>query len=286
MRWTRGGTSRDIEDRRGRGPIRGPGGFRGLGLGGVVVLLVLSVVFKQDLLSVFGTDLGTGDPGGETAAPAASTPAEDSMVAFVSFVLDSAQSFWARTLEREGGRYEHAQLVLFRDAVESACGLAESATGPFYCPGDGKVFIDLGFYDELSRRFGAPGDFAQAYVLAHEIGHHVQNLLGIERQVRARQSADPEGANQVQVRMELQADCLAGVWGHEAERLGILEAGDVEEGMGAAAAVGDDRLQKMATGRVNPDSFTHGSSESRVRWFLRGFQSGAVSSCDTFSGPI
>jgi predicted metalloprotease len=207
---------------------------------------------------------------------------EERMVEFVSFVLDSAQAYWERELPRAGGRYQRAQLVLFRDAVESACGFAQAAVGPFYCPGDRKVYVDLAFFDELDRRFGAPGDFAQAYVLAHEIGHHVQTLLGIESQVRQLQQSDPASTNAVQVRMELQADCLAGVWGHETAQLGLLEEGDVEEGIGAASAVGDDRLQRAATGQVNPDAFTHGSSEERTRWFLRGFRTGRVDGCDTF----
>jgi predicted metalloprotease len=166
--------------------------------------------------------------------------------------------------------------------IDSACGTAESATGPFYCPNDEKVYIDLGFYDELKQRFGAPGDFAQAYVLAHEIGHHVQKVLGIEQQVRAARVRNPGAANQISVRLELQADCFAGIWGHSTQQRNILESGDVEEGLRAAAAVGDDRLQRMATGRVNPESFTHGSSEQRTHWFQQGYQSGEVSSCNTF----
>jgi predicted metalloprotease len=173
--------------------------------------------------------------------------------------------------------------VLFRDGVQSACGFAEAATGPFYCPGDEKVYIDLGFYDELSSRFGAPGDFAQAYVLAHEIGHHVQRTLGIEGQVRQAQQARPGAANQYSVLLELQADCFAGIWGHSTARRDILDPGDLEEGLGAAAAVGDDRIQGSARGRVNPETFTHGSSQQRMEWFQRGFQSGQPSACDTFA---
>lgn len=284
MRWSTRGTSRDIEDRRGV-RLRGPGGFKGIGLGGLLLLLVLSLVFKQDLLSLLGTD-GVPGPAATAEGPVVSTPAEDSLVQLVSFVLDSAQSYWRRTFAGRGAQYQPAKLVLFRDAVESACGLGESATGPFYCPGDAKVYIDLGFYDELSRRFGAPGDFAQAYVLAHEIGHHVQNLLGIADRVRRQQDADPGRANQLQVRMELQADCLAGLWAHATGQMGFLEEGDVEEGIGAAAAVGDDRIQRMAQGYVNPEAFTHGTSEQRVRWFMRGFRSGRLEDCDTFSGAL
>lgn len=285
MRWTPGGTSRDIEDRRGFGGGRFRGG-RGVGLGGVVVLLILSVIFKQDFLSLVGggglTDGGAAPPGAE-APPADETPEERRMVQFVSFVLDSTQSFWERTFAAKGVEYRRARLVLFRDADQSACGYAQAAVGPFYCPGDQKVYIDLGFFDELDQRFGAPGDFAQAYVLAHEIGHHVQTLLGIEDKVRRAQQADPDNANRVQVRMELQADCLAGVWGHAAAGMGLLVEGDVEEGLGAAAAVGDDRIQKAARGSVNPEAFTHGSSAQRVEWFQRGYRSGRMEDCDTFA---
>src|SRR5262249_24403941 len=180
------------------------------------------------------------------------------------------------------GRYRHAKLVLFRDAVDSACGFAQAATGPFYCPGDQKVYIDLGFYDELRARFGAPGEFAQAYVLAHEIGHHVQHLLNIDRQVRQMEQTRPERAHDLSVRMELQADCLAGVWGHSTAQRNLLEQGDVESALNAAAAIADDRIQRMAGGRVHPESFTHGSSAQRVEWFKRGLQAGEPNGCDTF----
>ena len=282
MRWTRGGRSSNIEDRRG---ASGGGGFRGmggggarLGIGGVAVLLVLSLVFQRDLVSEF---LGGGTataPAGSAEAPI-NDPAEEDMVLFVSSVLDSTQLTWSRLLPN----YPEAKLVLFRDAVESACGFAQAATGPFYCPGDQRVYIDLGFFSQLDRQFGAPGDFAQAYVLAHEIGHHVQNVTGMERKVRAAQQQDPRIANQLSVAMELQADCYAGVWAYTAARNGQLETGDLEEGLNAAAAVGDDRLQKMGGGRVNPESFTHGSSAERARWFRRGFESGDPNRCDTFS---
>jgi len=196
--------------------------------------------------------------------------------------LNDAQSTWSQILPSQGAQYRHAKLVLFRDSIDSACGLAQSATGPFYCPEDEKVYIDLGFYDELKQRFGAPGDFAEAYVLAHEIGHHVQKLLGIEGKVRAAQQQNPQAANQLSVRLELQADCFAGVWGHSTQQRNILEAGDVDDGLKAAAAVGDDRLQRMSSGRVNPESFTHGSSAQRMQWFQRGFQDGTIASCNTF----
>jgi predicted metalloprotease len=255
-------------------------GGGGLGLGGLLVLLVLSVVFKQDFLSLGG---GGGGGGTETAGPVESTPEEERLKQFIGFVLDDVQTTWDTVLPREGGTsYQHAKLVLFRDAVQSACGLGQSATGPFYCPGDGKVYIDLGFYQELSQRFGAPGDFAQAYVLAHEIGHHVQNLLGTMSEVqRLQQRGGP--TQELSVRLELQADCYAGVWGHSANRRNLLEPGDVEEGLGAAAAVGDDRIQRETTGQVSPESFTHGTSEQRAGWFRRGLSSGRLPDCDTFA---
>ena len=199
-------------------------------------------------------------------------------------MLDSTQAFWADAFRRGGGQYQDAKLVLFRDATATACGYGQAASGPFYCPGDQNVYIDLGFYDELASRFGAPGDFAQAYVLAHELGHHVQHLLGTEQQVRQLQRQRPDDANQLSVLLELQADCYAGAWGHRAAAQGLLEPGDVEEGLGAAAAVGDDRLQRAQTGTVSPDAFTHGTSEQRMSWFRRGFDTGNPDACDTFAG--
>jgi predicted metalloprotease len=281
MRWTPGGISPNIEDRRGGGGggFGGFGGGRGLGLGGVIIALILSVIFGQDFLGLMSG--GGGGVGTGTAPPAndARTRAEEPQVQFVSFVLDDTQATWHKVL---GQRYQDAQLVLFRDAVQSACGFAEAATGPFYCPGDRKVYVDLAFFEELDRRFGAPGDFAQAYVLAHEIGHHVQTLLGVENQVRRLQRSNPGSQNELSVLMELQADCFAGVWGHSTAQRGILEHGDVEEGLGAAAAVGDDHIQKMARGRVSPESFTHGSSAQRMQWFRRGLDTGDPRNCDTF----
>jgi predicted metalloprotease len=253
-----------------------------LGLGGMLVLLVLSVVFMRDFLSL-ATSGGGGGRAAQTSSRPVNDPNEEPQVQFVSFVLDDAQRTWAQILPAQGVQYRRAKLTLFRDAINSACGFAEAATGPFYCPADEKVYIDLGFYDELKQRFGAPGDFAQAYVLAHEIGHHVQNVLGIEEKVRAARRQNPGAANALSVRMELQADCLAGVWAHSTDQRQLLESGDIEEGLGAAAAVGDDRLQRMSTGRVNPESFTHGSSAQRMDWFKRGFTSGSVQSCNTFA---
>jgi len=268
MRWSIGNRSRNLEDRRGERV--GFGGFGGMGLGrlgvgGIVILLVLSLIFKKDFFSL----LSGGQPA--TAGEVTSTPEEERLVDFVSFVFDTTQSTWRQVFDQSGRRYEDARLVLFRDAVQSACGFAQAATGPFYCPGDSKVYIDLGFYEELQSRFGAPGDFAQAYVLAHEVGHHVQALLG-----------DRFGtSNEGSVRRELQADCFAGVWGYHMAREGVLEAGDVDEGLGAAAAVGDDRLQKMSTGTVSPESFTHGTSAQREAALRRGLESGRVESCRT-----
>ena len=281
MRWTPGGRSDNLEDRRG---ASGGGGFRGgggggmkLGLGGTVILLVLSLLFKRDLL----TEFSGGVPGGQMAPAAQEAPVadagEEQMVQFVSFVLDTAQASWHTLVPG----YQDARLVLFRDGVQSACGAASAASGPFYCPGDQRVYVDLSFFDQLDRQFGAPGDFAQAYVLAHEIGHHVQNLLGTERAMRNAVQRNPSAGNSLSVAMELQADCYAGVWAHFAAREGIIEPGDLDEGLGAAAA-GDDRLQKMSTGRVNPESFTHGSSADRKAWFSKGLNSGDPRSCDTF----
>ncbi|MGH7615215.1 MAG: KPN_02809 family neutral zinc metallopeptidase [Gemmatimonadales bacterium] len=285
MKWTPGGDSTNLEDRRGQ-PGGGGGGFRGgglrLGLGGTLVVLVLSVIFRQDLFRLLDTGVVGGAPSAQ--GPVGSTPQEDSLVEFVTFVLNDAQTTWTRELPRMGVEYRDATLVLFRDGTESVCGYAETASGPFYCPGDQKVYIDLGFYQELKNRFGAPGDFAQAYVLAHEIGHHVQWLLGTEEQVRRAQRTRPSQENDLSVRMELQADCYAGVWAHAAERARLLEVGDIDEGLNAAAAVGDDRLQRMSRGHVNPDSFTHGSSAERVAWFRRGYTTGQPGACDTFSG--
>jgi hypothetical protein len=289
MRWTPGGRSKDLEDRRGSSGGFGGGGFGGggmrIGLGGAAVLLVLSLVFKQNFFAMLGADGGAGGAVSEPAAASDSvvgTPEEEKQVQFVSFVLDDAQSTWERLFQARGQTYQHAKLVLFRDAIQSACGFAQAATGPFYCPGDQKVYIDLGFYDELQQKFGAPGDFAEAYVLAHELGHHVQRLMGTEARVREAQERRPDLANDYSVRLELQADCYAGVWGHETAQRQILEAGDVEEGLAAAAAVGDDRIQRMSGEGVHPEAFTHGTSEQRAGWFKRGLESGRPEDCDTF----
>ena len=285
MRLGDDGDRGDVEDQRGRARLAGGPGLR-LGLGGTVVLLVLSVVFKQDFFSLLGAQPG-GPAAGQQAMPAdqaeqrAAAERALEQVAVGSF--NDAQRTWRETLSRDGKQYPSAKLVLFWDEVRSACGDAGAEAGPFYCPGDQKVYIDLGFYRELASRFGAPGQFAQAYVIAHEVGHHLQNVLGIEPKVREAQRRRPEQRNALSVRMELQADCLAGVWGHSARTRGLLDPGDLEAGLTAAAAIGDDRLQRQAGGRVNPESFTHGSSAQRVEWFRRGFDSGDLDACDTFT---
>ncbi len=285
MRWSPGQQSDDVEDRReeagGGGQLPIPGGLRGIGLGGVLVLLALSVVFKQDFFALLG---GGVEPVPQGAGPARqASPEEDRAFQFLNFVVRDVQATWDREFASKGQSYRQAKVVVFRDSYPSACGSADAATGPFYCPPDQKVYLDLGFYDELKRRFGAPGEFAQAYVVAHEIGHHVQNLLGIAEEVQGLRRSRPGQANALSVRMELQADCLAGVWAHSTAQRDLLERGDVESGLGAAAAVGDDRLQRMATGRVNPETWTHGSSQQRATWFRRGLESGRMSDCDTFS---
>jgi uncharacterized protein len=284
MRWTPGGASPDIEDRRDEG---GGGGFQlggiHIGLGGAAILLVLSIVFKTNLFALLGG-------GVETAPVATSQPnpaldeQEKPLVQFVSFVLDDAQKTWTTVLpDQTGSQYRHAKLVLFRDYTDSGCGGAESSTGPFYCPDDEKVYIDLGFFQELSARFGAPGQFAQGYVIAHELGHHVQKILGIEAKVRQLQQSDSREENPLSVKLELQADCFAGVWANSTQQRGLLEKGDIDSALGAASAVGDDRLQKMATGHTSPETFTHGTSAQRTHWFSTGVQSGSVKACNTFA---
>jgi len=285
MRWTSGNESPDIEDRRGDSGGGGIGGIH-LGIGGTVIVLVLSLIFHRNLFTLLGDGGGapTTTASGDAAAPPGSeTPEEHKEVQFVSFVLDDAQQTWTAILPKEGLAYHDAKLVLFRDGVQSGCGQAETAMGPFYCPLDEKVYIDLGFYDELRDKFGAPGEFAQAYVLAHELGHHVQHIEGIDEQMRRTEKQHPDQANALSVKLELQADCYAGVWGHSTQQRNLLDPGDIQSGLQAAASVGDDRLQKMSTGHVSPESFTHGTSAQRESWFKRGFDSGDPKDCDTFS---
>jgi predicted metalloprotease len=283
MRWTPGGPSGDLEDQRGSSGGGGFGGLPRMGIGGFIVLLLLSLVFHKNFFALLGGGgAPSGAPAGQTA-PVNSSPEENKEVQFVSFVLDDVQKTWEQIFAQSGQQYRHAKLVLFRDQVRSGCGVAQTAMGPFYCPADQKVYIDLGFYKELRDRFGASGDFAEAYVIAHELGHHVQNLLGISDKVERGQQRNPDQANALSVRLELQADCLAGVWGHSTQQRNILEAGDVDEALNAASSVGDDRIQKQATGRVNPETWTHGSAQERSRWFKTGFESGSIQSCDTFA---
>jgi len=289
MRWQRGTSDADIEDRRSAGSGRRMGGGGGLkvGLGGLLLLGVLSLVFKQNFFALLSEI--PSDGGYSSSAPAGAPPVNSADEAeryeCVKFVINDVQDTWTTQLPREEQvQYERAKLVLFRDAVDSACGFAESASGPFYCPGDQKIYIDLSFYDELKARFGASGDFAQAYVIAHEIGHHIQNLTGIEQQVRRAQERQPGRANALSVAMELQADCLAGVWGHSTGQRRLIDQSDVESGLNAAAAIGDDRIQKMSGRGVHPEKFTHGSSAQRVEWFRRGLETGQVAACDTLSG--
>lgn len=286
MKWTPGGTSEDVEDRRDEGSGGGGGGFGGfgmphIGIGGVIILLILSFIFKRNLFTLLGS-------GGPAPSAAVNRPdpqhnaAQQPTVQFVSFVLDDAQKTWTQILSSQGLPYRHAKLVLFRNATYSGCGSARASTGPFYCPADEKIYIDLDFYDELKSRFGAPGQFAQAYVLAHELGHHIQKLTGVDSKVQHLQEQNPGSKNSLSVRLELQADCLAGVWAHSTEQRNLLERGDVDSAIGAAAAVGDDRLQSQATGHVSPETFTHGSSAQRTQWFKRGMDAGTIQACNTF----
>lgn len=274
MRWTPGGRSGNLEDRRGMGGLG-----KGLGIGGTVVVLALSLLTGRNLFNDLGVEPGVGTGAGAPMS-AADSAREETEVQFVSFVLDDTQKTWSTVLQQ----YPPPHLVLFRNSTQSGCGFAQSAMGPFYCPLDQKVYIDLAFYDELKNRFGASGDAAQAYVLAHEVGHHVQHLLGTDAKVRQAQESNPGEGNQLSVAMELQADCYAGVWAHSTQQRNILEPGDVEEAMSAASAVGDDRILEQSGRRVNVDAFTHGSAAQRSAWFGRGYQTGDVRSCNTFGG--
>jgi predicted metalloprotease len=281
MDWTPGGLSGDVEDRRGSS---GGGGFGGGGLGivGIIFLLVISLITGRNYI---GSYLAGGGHVATTTndRPVTASPAEDRSAQLVSFVLDDVQKTWEKVLpEQTKQPYRHAKLVLFRDYTQSGCGVAKSQTGPFYCPADEKVYIDLGFWDELQRIGGSTGEFAQAYVIAHELGHHVQNLLGIERQMRQLSARNPSQQNPLSVKLELQADCFAGVWAHTAAQRGIVHEADVRDGLSAAAAVGDDHIQKMSRGAVSPESFTHGTSAQRQNWFMRGIQQGDVNACNTF----
>jgi predicted metalloprotease len=287
MRW-KPGAGGNVEDRRGR-----PGGRAALPVGGGLVGVIVTV-----LILVLGGGSGYNvdkpfDPFPAQNQPAANAnrmetapDAEAELVDFVSFVIKDLQTFWAADFQKAGREFAEARLVLFREGVDTGCGPASSATGPFYCPADRQIYVDLGFFRELANRFRAPGDFAQAYVLAHEYGHHVQTLTGITEQVESASRENPDQRNGLSVRTELQADCLAGVWAHSTFERGLLEEGDLEEGLTAAGSVGDDRIQEAATGRISPETFTHGTAAQRAGWFKRGFEDGDATACDTFSGDI
>jgi uncharacterized protein len=280
MRWSPGRDSGNVEDRRGSSGI----GMAPMGIGGTVILLVLSLIFGRDFVSGSGDEAAAPPAAAGDVPPASESPAEAKNVQLVKFVFDTAQATWSKVLSQAGAPWHDAKLVLFRNATQTGCGVGQTAMGPFYCPVDQKIYIDLAFYDELRTRFGAPGDFAEAYVITHELGHHVQHLLGTDAKVRRAQQQNPDQANALSVALELQADCYAGVWANHTKDENILEPGDIDEGLNAAAAVGDDRIQKQTTGRVNLESFTHGSSQQRATWFRRGFTSGNPESCNTFGG--
>ena len=283
MRWTPGGRSRNLDDLRGQ---TGGGGFRmgmggGMGIGGLIVAIVLSLIFGGDFIGG-GSSESPGDVAVGESAPVQSTAEEEKRIQFMSFLLDDQQGVWSRLMPQLGTQYREARLAVFRGAVNSGCGNASAAMGPFYCPRDERVYLDLGFFDELATRFEAPGDFAQAYVVAHEIGHHVQNVAGTMGEVQQAQARARGNANEYSVRLELQADCYAGVWAHSTSQRQLLEAGDVEEGLAAASAVGDDRIQQQTSGEIRPESFTHGTSQQRAFWFRRGLESGDPRVCNTF----
>ncbi|HMK60748.1 MAG TPA: neutral zinc metallopeptidase [Dissulfurispiraceae bacterium] len=281
MRWEDDRRSENVEDRRGIGVSRG---VMGGGIGSVVIVL-LALYFGVDPSALLNSGTGTTTSAPTSGVTHTRNADEDRLAEFVSVVLADTEDTWHELFKRSGKSYQEPKLVLFTNEVKSACGFAQSAMGPFYCPGDQKVYIDLQFYRELRERFHAPGEFAQAYVIAHEVGHHVQNLMGITDKVgRLQAKSSKAQANNLSVRLELQADCLAGIWGYHANKMKhILESGDIEAALGAASSIGDDRLQKQARGYVVPESFTHGSSEQRVRWFRRGIETGDLGNCNTFT---
>ena len=288
MRWKRGAGSGNVEDRRAR-----PGGRAALPVGGGIVgiIVTLAIVLLgagggYDVDSPFEQFPAQRQPGADSTAMQNAPSAQDELVDFVSFVVGDLESFWQADFAKAGREFSPARLVLFRQGVDTGCGAASSQTGPFYCPADNQIYVDLGFFRDLATRFNAPGDFAQAYVLAHEYGHHIQTITGVTQQVDTASRENPDQRNALSVRVELQADCLAGVWAHSTFERGLLEEGDLEEGLTAAAAVGDDRIQAEATGQINPETFTHGTAEQRAGWFKRGFEDGDATACDTFSGDI
>lgn len=287
MRWQGRRESNNIEDRRDEsgGPvIRGPGFRLPGGKGGIILLVV--VIFA----SYYGVDLTgliTGEPVDNNSQQRSISPQEDEAAKFTSVIFATTEDTWGQLFEKMGRHYQQPKLVMYRNRVTTGCGTGQSVMGPFYCPADSKVYIDLSFYDDMKHKLGANGDFAQGYVIAHEVGHHVQKLLGTEAKVRQlQQNASQTEANALSVRLELQADCYAGVWGHSMQQQGVLDAGDLEEALNAATAMGDDRLQKRSQGLVIPDTFTHGTSEQRYNWFKRGMDSGDPAQCNTFSGTL
>lgn len=285
MKWERGHQSPNVIDRRGRSGFGGRGALGPLILIGsrfgiTGVLVAVGLYFAAQYLTGGGEQALSGDPQAQGARRASDENAQ-----FAAFVLDDAQATWQELFAERGLKYEPAKLVLFTEQTETACGFGLAAIGPFYCPRDGRVFVDLAFFDELERRFGAPGDFARAYVVAHEIGHHVQHQLGLDA-ARQRAGSRAEGPTGASVRLELQADCFAGIWAHSTKQREILETGDLEEGLRAAAAVGDDRLQRQRGGGAHPETWTHGSAQQRSRWFRRGFERGRLEACDTSSGEL
>lgn len=285
MKWRSARRSSNVEDRRGMSP-RGGGGMK-LGLGGIAVVVVVGLLMGKDPLEMLGLLAEVQQaPPGASAGPAAAPPAGDEQAAFVASILGETEDVWGAVFEASGSRYTPARLVLFSGAVQSACGGATAAVGPFYCPGDQQVYIDLGFFQQMAERLGGGGDFAEAYVIAHEVGHHVQTLTGTSAKVNdiRRRGGNVEGADGPLVRQELQADCYAGVWAFHAQRRHAwLEPGDLEEALATASAIGDDTLQRQGQGHVVPDAFTHGSAEQRVRWFRTGFETGEPARCDTFA---
>jgi predicted metalloprotease len=298
MKWKRNTGFDQIEDRRGQGggglggvlgggggggfPIPIPGGKAGGGIGSIIVVVVLFLLFSGVLGGNGGGIPGLGGLGGGAAQPGGTLNPQGETDEQLAYIVSSVQAFWADTFQRAGKDYPETKLVLFDQSTQSPCGPASAATGPFYCPADQKVYLDLGFFDELKSRFGAKGgDFAMAYVVAHEFGHHVQNALGISQQVQQQAQADPSQEAALSVRVELQADCLAGVWAHAAAA--DLQPGDIAEALSAASAVGDDRIQESTTGRIDPEKWTHGSAEQRTQWFTTGYDSGDVNACDTFA---
>jgi predicted metalloprotease len=286
MDWTPGGMSGDIEDRR-----ESSGGFGGMGGGGIgivgfVILLIISLLTGRNYLGNVISGGGQSSIRQPARTEAGAVRNENREVQLVSFVLDDVQKTWTQVFAAHGRTYRHAKLVLYRDMTYSGCGAAQASTGPFYCPEDEKVYIDLSFWNELKRFGGSTGDFAQAYVVAHELGHHVQKLLGIETRMRRLAQQDPEDKNHLSVDLELQADCFAGVWGHSTEQRNIVHSEDIDEALKAAAAVGDDHLQRMAGRAVSPERWTHGASAQRSEWFRRGLQVGTVGSCSTFGGAL